>query len=137
MREIHFTVKGAPVAKARPRMNRSTGIVYTPKKTQDAERVIKAAFLAKVEEHNIPTKNPVEVKITYFYEPPKSYSKAKREALMWTGKTTKPDLDNLTKTVLDALNGVAWEDDAQVVKLSANKTYAQSTYTHVTITWKE
>ena len=31
------------------------------------------------------------------------------------------DLDNYTKTVLDALNKVAWNDDKQVMKLTAIK----------------
>lgn len=35
--------------------------------------------------------------------------------------TVKPDLDNVCKLVLDALNGVAWADDAQVVSIFANK----------------
>jgi Holliday junction resolvase RusA-like endonuclease len=36
----------------------------------------------------------------------------------------KPDADNLTKTVMDAMNGVAWRDDAQVCSLSATKVIA-------------
>ncbi len=40
------------------------------------------------------------------------------------GKTTRPDLDNLVKNVLDALNGVCWRDDASVVALLAYKCVA-------------
>lgn len=37
--------------------------------------------------------------------------------------TKKPDMDNVVKIVLDALNGFAWHDDAQVVDLSVMKVY--------------
>lgn len=36
----------------------------------------------------------------------------------------KPDLDNLAKSVLDALNGIVWRDDAQVASLSMSKQIA-------------
>ncbi|HHK41746.1 MAG TPA: RusA family crossover junction endodeoxyribonuclease, partial [Planctomycetaceae bacterium] len=38
--------------------------------------------------------------------------------------TSRPDLDNLVKSTKDALNGLAWRDDSQVVELSAGKCYA-------------
>ena len=38
--------------------------------------------------------------------------------------TTKPDIDNVIKAVLDGLNGVAYADDSQVVALSASKCYS-------------
>lgn len=38
--------------------------------------------------------------------------------------TVKPDLDNFLKAVKDALKGVAWGDDGQVVTVSARKEYA-------------
>jgi Holliday junction resolvase RusA-like endonuclease len=39
--------------------------------------------------------------------------------------TSKPDLDNLAKIVLDALNGILWADDCQVVKLEITKEYGE------------
>jgi Holliday junction resolvase RusA-like endonuclease len=38
-------------------------------------------------------------------------------------KITKPDVDNLAKAILDALNGVAYEDDSQVYSLEVQKWY--------------
>jgi Holliday junction resolvase RusA-like endonuclease len=39
-------------------------------------------------------------------------------------KTKKPDIDNLTKAILDALNGIAWNDDAQVAQITAKKVWS-------------
>ena len=47
--------------------------------------------------------------------------------------TKKPDIDNVIKSVLDGLNGVAYEDDKQVVKLTANKYYGVQPRVEITI----
>lgn len=38
----------------------------------------------------------------------------------------KPDLDNYIKGVFDALNGIVWKDDSQVCKMTASKSYTES-----------
>lgn len=40
--------------------------------------------------------------------------------------TARPDIDNLVKAVTDALNGILWKDDSQIVSLSAEKRYGES-----------
>jgi Holliday junction resolvase RusA-like endonuclease len=59
-------------------------------------------------------------------EIPKSWPK-KKQAQAENNEISpgKPDLDNIAKTVLDALNGVCYEDDAQVVILSVTKCYSR------------
>jgi len=64
----------------------------------------------------------ISIKIDFFFEYPKSWSKKKKESTKW--HTSKPDIDNLCKGVLDALNGVAYKDDAQVCFVCAQKQYA-------------
>jgi Holliday junction resolvase RusA-like endonuclease len=67
----------------------------------------------------------LEVYITAFFPIPKSTSK-KNRALMLEDKllpTKKPDSDNIAKVICDALNGVAYGDDTQIVKLVVNKRY--------------
>ena len=59
------------------------------------------------------------------FEVPKSYSKKRREWCL-TGcekPTVKPDVDNLCKVICDALNGLAYLDDKQIVKLTITKEY--------------
>jgi Holliday junction resolvase RusA-like endonuclease len=47
--------------------------------------------------------------------------------------TVKPDLDKLARALLDALTGIAYDDDAQVVKLYLDKVYGEDTRTTVQI----
>ena len=63
--------------------------------------------------------------ITACFGIPKSASKKARAAMIegLISPTKKPDMDNVVKIVLDALNGFAWHDDAQVVDLSVSKIY--------------
>ena len=69
---------------------------------------------------------PVAVSVVFMLKMPTNWSKAKKllaqdqEVL----PTKKPDVDNLVKTVSDALNGLAYDDDKQIVELSARKVYA-------------
>ena len=58
---------------------------------------------------------------------PKSWTKARRQDAQQFDRwhTSKPDVDNLAKAVLDALNGILYEDDSQVVMLAVTKQYAK------------
>lgn len=56
-----------------------------------------------------PIRGPVALRIVFFFPRLKA---ARSHARAW--KTTRPDLDNLEKAVMDALSGVAYVDDRQV-----------------------
>ena len=60
-----------------------------------------------------------------FYGIPKSATKKKRAdiAAGLVRPTKKPDFDNVFKILCDALNGVAYADDAQIVQASIHKCY--------------
>ena len=47
--------------------------------------------------------------------------------------TKKPDADNIAKIIMDALNGVAYEDDRQVVELIVRKFFSDTAYVDVFI----
>lgn len=119
-----FTVHGDPKGKARPRFVRAGAGVrtYTPKTTAEYERTICEAYKAAGGEK---MDGPIEVRIVAFFRIPKSATVKERKA-KGNGKerpTKKPDLDNIAKVVMDALNGVAYRDDSQVVYLLAVKHY--------------
>lgn len=134
---MNFIVEGKPQGKARPRVvqNRYTGrsVAYTPIKTGNYEDLIRWSYKAAGGEYL--GEKVLQVDIKAFYPIPKSYSKAKRQAATddTLRPTSKPDCDNIVKVVLDALNGVAYYDDKQVVSVSCNKYYGESGYLHITI----
>ena len=65
------------------------------------------------------------IKIEAYFEPPKSTSKKQTEQMLENkiSPTKKPDIDNIIKIVLDALNKMAFRDDSQVTKIEVEKIY--------------
>ena len=120
---MRFTVDIEPIGKARPRFTK-TGHAYTLQKTKDAEELIAAAYRA-AGGGCIPKGVPIGLEVTAYFPIPKSYSQKKRDDAMSRNilPTKKPDADNILKLAADALNGVAYEDDAQVVRMEVCKEY--------------
>lgn len=114
---MEFIVEGDPQWKARPRFSQKSGTVYTPAKTVRYERLIRKAFLDARGE-TIPAGCYVAITVDAYFRIPKSYTKGKRLACQHNVNrpAKKPDIDNVLKAVMDALNGVAYEDDKQVVR---------------------
>ena len=121
-----FIVPGAPQGKARPRFTRQ-GHAYTPKKTHDYESYIKMCYKQKVKEKCYKEDEPLEISINAYYPIPKSYNKAKKQQAIAGALVprSKPDVDNIAKAVLDALNLTAYEDDKLVAKLTVEKHYSE------------
>lgn len=130
MGSVRFTVPGQPKGKARARTVRRGGgksFSYTPEGTVLYENLIKTCYLQDAGHVLFNDGQPLAVSITAFYEVPKSYSKKKKQEML-DGQlypTKKPDIDNIAKCVLDALNKLAYRDDTQVVRLHTEKHYAE------------
>lgn len=139
---IEFKVPGPPQGKARARTfyNQRAGHMssVTPEKTVLYENLVKTRYLESMEKQMLPyqtLEGPLTVHISAYYEPPKSTSK-KNYAKMIDNTilpTKKPDIDNIAKVVLDALNGIAYKDDTQVVNLNVIKRYSNEAYVQVKI----
>lgn len=71
------------------------------------------------------TDKNLKVSLYFYFEPPKSWSKKRKLIAIGTYKRTKPDVDNLIKTVLDAANNHVWQDDNQVVHIDSYKMYSE------------
>jgi Holliday junction resolvase RusA-like endonuclease len=107
---------GEPVAWARTRISR-TGSLFTPQRQRNNAVALK--LLAQQEMiGRTPLEGPVMLDVTAEFAIPKSFSRAKREDAItrYIFPTKKPDLSNIVKQVEDALNGVAFRDDAQIVR---------------------
>jgi Holliday junction resolvase RusA-like endonuclease len=113
-RTLHALVRFKPVGEARPRVvtrgNRT--FAYTPKSKE--RKQFQQLLRAQVKE--APLEGAIVVQINFSFTPLKSWSDKKKELMNGKYKTTKPDLDNLLKFVLDAGNGILWKDDKQIVK---------------------
>lgn len=121
-----------PIPKARPRFTRF-GKAYTPKRTQDYEKAIADYFKENPDVPKFEKDIPIAVNLVFGMGVPKSIPKS-RTAAMLEGiikHTKRPDLDNLQKAVLDALNGIAWEDDSQIVRITAKKEYTEHPYIYL------
>lgn len=121
--KIEFEILGKPMGKQRPRLGKFG--TYTPDKTINYENLVKLTFMNKYKNFT-PIEKPIKATIKAYFTIPQSYSqKKKRELLMQTSYTHKPDSDNIAKIILDSLNKIAYIDDAQISKLIITKEYAE------------
>ena len=120
-----FEVPGKVVGKGRPRLNSYTGVVYTPTKTKDYETLVEQYFLLKYPRFKI-LEGRIKVSIIAYFSIPKATKKADIEQMLENNisPTKKPDIDNIVKVVLDAMNKFAFKDDNQITKIDVEKKYA-------------
>lgn len=130
-----FEVPGEIVGKGRPRMNTFTGAIYTPTKTKYYETFIKNCFVNKYPTFRILPEEEIKVTIIAYFDIPKSVSKKKREKMLNNEirPTKKPDIDNITKVILDALNEFVYHDDTQIVELDIKKYYSAESKVYVKV----
>jgi len=99
-------------AKQRPR--NAKGHTYTPKPTKDAEAIVKASFQQCMGVSHTPHTGPLSVELFLSNTEFGIDISTHREH---ENKKLRGDIDNYAKTILDALNGVAWVDDKQIERL--------------------
>lgn len=134
--EATFTIYGKPEGKARPRV--TIHGTYTPKKTKQYEQAVQADFKAQCRGMYFDNK-PLQVEITANFPIPKRTPKNQRIDMLagHIRPTKKPDCDNISKIILDALNGIAYHDDSQVVAIWVEKWYVPGGDECVIVTIKE
>lgn len=124
---LKMTIFGEPTPKGRPKvaMRGKFPQVYTPKQTRDAEE----SFLAQIikQRPEKPITEAIKITIDFYKAKPKSMPK---KVVHWT---KKPDLDNMVKLVLDAMNKVFFIDDSQIIELNCRKKYDEVPRTEVII----
>ena len=126
MRSIEFSIPGDPQGKARHRVVKTqTGIrAYTPARTVNYERAVAILARQAMKGREL-IGGPVSVAVEIGFKIPDSWSDAKKikalKGLLLP--TKKPDIDNIQKVLFDSLNGIVWEDDTQVVSVTASKRY--------------
>ena len=125
-----FTIPSKPFAKQRPRFSRATGRTYTPEATVSFERVVGQIAVDHFPE---PITGPVRLQVWATFAPAASWSKRKTAEHINRPHTHKPDADNISKAIKDALNRIAWADDSQVAELVVRKVWGPVPQTVVTV----
>ena len=116
--ERFLVINIIPVAWQRPRVSKQGGF-YTAGKVSEYKRAIQLAWNDKYGDAPV-MDGPIRMTVMFVLPRPK--------AMMWKTKPTpsifhtkRPDLDNLEKGVMDALQGLAFRDDSQICSKVATK----------------
>jgi len=147
MTEIYFVIDGPVIPKGRPKFHRITKrdkntnklknmvVTYTPQRTLDYESKVKESYLSEYPAGLAFENEPISMTLNIYMAVPKSVSKKKRDHMICFEYPTKHngDCDNLLKSVADALNGVAYTDDCQIVHVTVNKFWSEEAKAEVTI----
>ena len=134
--QIEFIIEGKVKPKQSFRYTRQ-GFKYTPRDVKQYARDIQYSFYAKYPKW-LPSmffEKPLRAEIEVYIKMPQSFSKMKKQRAI-AGEIRpliKPDVDNCTKNIFDALNGVLYPDDKQIVELSVAKYYSDTDYVKVLI----
>ena len=138
---IKFIYHGEAVGKGRPRVSRRGNYVhtYTPEKTRQFEEALRFEFMASNCEPMpvYPKEQSLKAAVLIGVSIPKSYSKKKqalcRDGILVPANKRQGDLDNILKSVFDALNGYCYVDDSQIVVIVAEKMYSERPFVKVVI----
>ena len=134
--QICFEVPGPPRGKGRPRFARRGNFVktYTDAATASYEDQIRFYALQAMGSSE-PLKTALEAFIYVRLPVPQSYSKKRTEACLsgLERPCKKPDLDNIIKTMMDGMNEVIYDDDVQIVNITATKLYAAKAEVYILI----
>ncbi|MGG6828755.1 UNVERIFIED_CONTAM: RusA family crossover junction endodeoxyribonuclease [Staphylococcus haemolyticus] len=120
--EIKFnSTYEAPIGSPRPRFSRRGSFIqtYMPASYTAHKRYIQDQLPKEM------LNTQLKVSLYFYFKPPKSWSKNQKLIAIGQYKRTKPDIDNLIKTVLDAANNHLWRDDNQIVEIHSFKQYAE------------
>ena len=142
---MRIIIPGNPIPKARHRHMFRNGkyVVYDPQ--QELKNYFKLSLLSAMNE-KLHSENRSEcvkfaqdstfhVDLTFHINPPSSLSQNERKCVLWGFKMIgqKPDIDNLVKFVLDAMNHTIFNDDKAVVSITAKKIYSLQPQTVIEI----
>lgn len=125
-KEIRFFVPGEPKGKGRPRFTQK-GHAYTPETTINYENMIKTFYNWTGAGMLFAKHDPIRINVTAYFKEPVNVSKKRRKLMEAAVPNAlplkKPDGDNILKIIADALNGLAYYDDAQIVEWHFRKQY--------------
>lgn len=117
---LSFFVSGIPLAQGRPRFKRVGKFTktYDPAKSKSWKESVRWQFIEQMHKENRSMiEGVIEADLVFLLPRPKSLPKKTKYHVK------KPDLDNLVKSVFDALQGIAFHSDSQIYKMTVTKLY--------------
>lgn len=133
---IRLQVLGEPTAQKRHRSVRMGSF----NRQYDPSAADKGDFLSIVQKYapETPYATPLQVDLRFYFTRPKSHYKTGKNAHLLKDNppeyhTARPDVDNLSKFVMDALNKIYWKDDSYIVNLNVQKMYSENPRTEIEI----
>lgn len=137
VRPVVFKVHGRPVPLPRPRVFKGRAVSITSTKARAWKGAVRAeAEQAAAASGWIPSHRPLRLSLVFVYKRPKKHFDSKGlvlERYAHAYMTARPDIDNLAKMIMDAVNDVLYVDDSQVIYLTATKQYGAEDGVHVTL----
>lgn len=133
---VEFTVSIVPIGKARARVT-SRG-TFTPTRTRKAEHAVATVARAAMRGRE-PATGRVLAHVSATMPIPASWSKKRRQEAEASQirPIGRPDVDNVSKLVLDACNGIVYADDSQIVDLIVTKFYGTEPGITAQFQWEE
>lgn len=134
--KISFSIPGEPQGKVnmRPYKRGDFLTLVNPSHNKNYMSLVRDAWY-ETKAEKIADNCQIFLAIYAYFQVPKSVSKKKREKMLLQSirPTKKPDCDNISKVICDALNGIAFHDDSMIVGLRVNKLYAENPRVEVVI----
>jgi len=132
--KLTFTVYGIPQPQGSAKAFMNKGMKYpsittTNEKLKPWRQEVAGTALIemKQQQQQLVDKGPISIEARFIFAKPKS---TKKTALY---KVTKPDLDKLIRALCDALSGIVFRDDAQVVRCVISKVFGEPNRMEVSI----
>ena len=127
--EINLMIPGEPIPQGRPRFNSKNKTARTPEKSRVYKKVVGFHALKQRPSKELIV-GALKVEIVIYRSAPKSIGNLKKNATAMKNELivpiTTPDVDNYAKGIMDALTGLIWRDDGQVVELNVKKFYSKN-----------
>lgn len=126
-----------PIAQCRPRVQSFRGIVSLYDPHAGLKKAFRKAISSQLKPYakQLPHKLAVTIDAEYCFLPADTASKKERHIRMWgcSNHFNAKDVDNLLKFTFDALNGIIWEDDRQIISVTAKKIWSDHNSTRLKI----
>lgn len=127
---ISLTIHTKPIGWQRAGLgyNRNTGkpVFFTRSETRELQGIVQEEFRKQYPDH-VPYDCPLTANITFYFQCNKKHKTGSPHII-------KPDLDNLEKSILDALNQLAYRDDCLIYQCTKTKLYGETNYIEIQIT---